>query len=58
MIDLRSVVSFAPQPVLITEDNVVVSRIDTVIYLQVTEPKAGPPYAVDGLHPGDRAAHR
>jgi regulator of protease activity HflC (stomatin/prohibitin superfamily) len=39
MIDLREqVVSFAPQPV-ITEDNVVVS-IDTVIYFQVTEPKA------------------
>src|ERR687888_471923 len=39
MIDLREqVVSFDPQPV-ITEDNVVVS-IDTVIYFQVTEPKA------------------
>jgi len=39
VIDLREqVVSFAPQPV-ITEDNVVVS-IDTVIYFQVTEPKA------------------
>jgi regulator of protease activity HflC (stomatin/prohibitin superfamily) len=39
MIDLREqVVSFPPQPV-ITEDNVVVS-IDTVIYFQVTEPKA------------------
>src|SRR2546425_814715 len=39
MMDLREqVVSFAPQPV-ITEDNVVVS-IDTVIYFQVTEPKA------------------
>jgi regulator of protease activity HflC (stomatin/prohibitin superfamily) len=39
MIDLREqVVSFKPQPV-ITEDNVVVS-IDTVIYFQVTEPKA------------------
>ena len=39
MIDLREqVVSFNPQPV-ITEDNVVVS-IDTVIYFQVTEPKA------------------
>jgi regulator of protease activity HflC (stomatin/prohibitin superfamily) len=38
-IDLREqVVSFAPQPV-ITEDNLVVS-IDTVIYFQVTEPKA------------------
>ncbi len=39
MIDLREqVVSFAPQPV-ITEDNLVVN-IDTVIYFQVTEPKA------------------
>src|SRR5690349_22068505 len=39
MIDLREqVVSFAPQPV-ITEDNLVVS-IDTVIYFQVTDPKA------------------
>ena len=39
MIDMREqVVSFAPQPV-ITEDNLVVS-IDTVIYFQVTEPKA------------------
>src|SRR6187399_3038953 len=39
VIDLREqVVSFAPQPV-ITEDNLVVS-IDTVIYFQVTEPKA------------------
>src|ERR687886_649592 len=39
MIDLREqVVSFKPQPV-ITEDNVVVS-IDTVIYFQVTDPKA------------------
>jgi regulator of protease activity HflC (stomatin/prohibitin superfamily) len=39
MIDLREqVVSFQPQPV-ITEDNVVVS-IDTVIYFQVTDPKA------------------
>src|ERR671929_1680982 len=39
MIDLREqVVSFQPQPV-ITEDNVVVS-IDSVIYFQVTEPKA------------------
>ncbi len=38
-IDLREqVVSFDPQPV-ITEDNVVVS-IDTVIYFQVTDPKA------------------
>src|SRR5580765_6153128 len=39
MIDLREqVVSFAPQPV-ITEDNLVVS-IDTVLYFQVTDPKA------------------
>src|ERR671923_806817 len=39
MIDLREqVVSFAPQPV-ITEDNLVVN-IDTVIYFQVTDPKA------------------
>src|SRR5215207_8033590 len=38
-IDLREqVVSFQPQPV-ITEDNLVVS-IDTVLYFQVTEPKA------------------
>src|SRR5213593_4514019 len=39
LIDLREqVVSFKPQPV-ITEDNLVVS-IDTVIYFQVTDPKA------------------
>ena len=39
MIDLREqVVSFKPQPV-ITEDNLVVS-IDSVIYFQVTDPKA------------------
>src|ERR671936_2698463 len=39
MIDLREqVVSFAPQPV-ITEDNLVVS-IDTVLYFQITDPKA------------------
>src|SRR5438876_11169147 len=39
MIDLREqVVSFDPQPV-ITEDNLVVN-IDTVIYFQVTDPKA------------------
>ena len=38
-IDLREqVVSFAPQPV-ITEDNLVVN-IDTVIYFQVTDPRA------------------
>src|SRR3954454_10608935 len=39
MIDLREqVVSFPPQPV-ITEDNLVVN-IDSVIYYQVTDPKA------------------
>src|SRR5919204_461450 len=39
MIDLREqVVSFPPQPV-ITEDNLVLN-IDTVIYFQVTDPKA------------------
>src|SRR5207247_7553722 len=39
LIDLREqVVSFPPQPV-ITEDNLVVN-IDTVIYYQVTDPKA------------------
>jgi regulator of protease activity HflC (stomatin/prohibitin superfamily) len=39
LIDLREqVVSFEPQPV-ITEDNLVV-EIDTVIYFQVTDPKA------------------
>ena len=39
LIDLREqVVSFPPQPV-ITEDNLVVN-IDTVIYFQVTDPKA------------------
>ena len=39
LIDLREqVVSFPPQPV-ITEDNLVVN-IDSVIYFQVTEPKA------------------
>jgi regulator of protease activity HflC (stomatin/prohibitin superfamily) len=39
MVDMREqVVSFDPQPV-ITEDNLVVS-IDTVIYFQVTDPKA------------------
>jgi len=39
LIDLREqVVSFAPQPV-ITEDNLVVS-IDTVLYFQVTDPRA------------------
>src|SRR5215217_7260042 len=39
LIDLREqVVSFPPQPV-ITEDNLVVN-IDTVIYFQVTDPRA------------------
>ena len=39
LIDLREqVVSFPPQPV-ITKDNLVV-HIDTVIYFQVTDPKA------------------
>src|SRR3954447_7928730 len=39
LIDLREqVVSFQPQPV-ITEDNLVVA-IDTVLYFQVTDPKA------------------
>jgi regulator of protease activity HflC (stomatin/prohibitin superfamily) len=39
LIDLREqVVSFKPQPV-ITEDNLVVS-IDTVLYFQITDPKA------------------
>ncbi|MCW4464883.1 SPFH/Band 7/PHB domain protein [Glutamicibacter sp. MNS18] len=39
LLDLREqVVSFPPQPV-ITEDNLVVS-IDTVVYFQVTEPRA------------------
>jgi regulator of protease activity HflC (stomatin/prohibitin superfamily) len=38
-VDMREqVVSFAPQPV-ITEDNLVVS-IDTVLYFQITDPKA------------------
>ncbi|MGN6741709.1 MAG: SPFH domain-containing protein, partial [Amnibacterium sp.] len=39
LLDLREqVVSFPPQPV-ITEDNLVVS-IDTVVYFQVTDPRA------------------
>src|SRR5512134_2096788 len=39
LLDLREqVVSFPPQPV-ITEDNLVI-QIDTVIYFQVTDPKA------------------
>ncbi|MCZ4150141.1 hypothetical protein BZG21_37765, partial [Escherichia coli] len=41
LLDLREqVVSFPPQPV-ITEDNLVVS-IDTVVYFQITEPRAAP----------------
>ena len=48
LIDLREqVVSFRPQPV-ITEDNLVVS-IDTVIYFQVTDPKAAT-YEIAELH--------
>jgi len=39
LLDMREqVVSFPPQPV-ITEDNLVVS-IDTVVYFQITDPKA------------------
>ena len=37
-VPFESPVSFAPQPV-ITEDNLVV-HIDTVLYFQVTDPKA------------------
>jgi regulator of protease activity HflC (stomatin/prohibitin superfamily) len=49
MIDLREqVVSFDPQPV-ITEDNLVVS-IDTVIYFQVTDPKAATYEIADYIH--------
>ena len=56
LIDLREqVVSFPPQPV-ITEDNLVVS-IDTVIYFQVTDPKAAT-YEIANYIQGDRAAHR
>ena len=54
MIDMREqVVSFPPQPV-ITEDNLVVS-IDTVIYFQVTDPKAAT-YEIANYIQGDRAA--
>src|SRR3954465_10938934 len=49
VIDLREqVVSFVPQPV-ITEDNLVVS-IDTVIYYQVTDPKAATYEINDYVH--------
>src|SRR5438128_7523488 len=49
VIDLREqVVSFMPQPV-ITEDNLVVS-IDTVIYYQVTDPKAATYEINDYVH--------
>ena len=55
LIDLReTVVSFPPQPV-ITEDNLVVN-IDTVIYFQVTDPKAAT-YEIADYIGGDRAAH-
>ena len=48
LIDLREqVVSFAPQPV-ITKDNLVVA-IDTVIYFQVTNPKAAT-YEIANYH--------
>src|SRR5918997_502697 len=47
LIDLREqVVSFPPQPV-ITEDNLVIN-IDTVIYFQVTDPKAAS-YEIGGM---------
>src|ERR687894_433114 len=47
LIDLREqVVSFPPQPV-ITEDNLVIN-IDTVIYFQVTDPKAAS-YEIAGM---------
>ncbi len=50
LIDLREqVVSFDPQPV-ITEDNLVVS-IDTVLYYQVTDPKAAT-YEIADYHAG------
>ena len=56
LIDLReTVVSFPPQPV-ITEDNLVIN-IDTVIYFQVTDPKAAT-YEIAELHRRHRAAHR
>jgi regulator of protease activity HflC (stomatin/prohibitin superfamily) len=55
LVDLREqVVSFPPQPV-ITEDNLVVS-IDTVVYYQVTDAKAGDVRDCE-LHHRNRAAH-
>ncbi|MDP4013706.1 MAG: SPFH domain-containing protein [Candidatus Nanopelagicales bacterium] len=49
LIDLREqVVSFPPQPV-ITEDNLVV-QIDSVIYFQVTDPKAATYEIYDYIH--------
>jgi regulator of protease activity HflC (stomatin/prohibitin superfamily) len=49
LIDLREqVVSFEPQPV-ITEDNLVV-HIDSVIYFQVTDPKAATYEIADYIH--------
>ncbi|MEN8656142.1 SPFH domain-containing protein [Streptomyces sp. 21So2-11] len=49
LIDLREqVVSFQPQPV-ITEDNLVV-EIDTVLYFQVTDPRAAAYEIADFLH--------
>ncbi|MDF9816650.1 SPFH domain-containing protein [Streptomyces sp. SPB162] len=49
LIDLREqVVSFKPQPV-ITEDNLVV-EIDTVLYFQVTDPRAAAYEIADFLH--------
>ena len=55
LIDLREqVVSFPPQPV-ITSDNLVVG-IDSVIYFQVTDPRAAD-LRDRQLHPGRRTAH-
>ena len=55
-IDLREqVVSFQPQPV-ITEDNLVV-EIDTVLYFQVTDPRAAA-YEIASYLQARRAAHR
>ena len=49
LLDLREqVVSFPPQPV-ITEDNLVVN-IDTVIYFQVTDPKAATYEVANYIH--------
>jgi len=39
LIDLREQVVLVPAPAVITEDNLVVN-IDTVLYFQVTDPKA------------------